>query len=269
MREDFSLLLVVPTFNSFDSLNVLVDSLRCQSYTNWRVVFIDGPSSTSHRQWLDKCCGLDPRFTWFPQSNTATRIYGAMNDGFIVARPDEWILFWGSDDWAANSTVFEDLSYLLNSHTSLSPLPDIVVCQARYVDSDSGLMLRSSIFSRVGLFNSSTFRRKLLFGASLPHQATLFGPGARSYLMSYDSDLKLAADLDYFLKLSKYDDLIVESTDLELVCMSNSGVSGQQTKLRLAEVIYVYRNAFGKLWVFCFISRYLRRLIGKYISSCC
>ena len=31
-----------------------------------------------------------------------------MNQGFQEAKPEEWILFWGSDDWTADSTVLEN-----------------------------------------------------------------------------------------------------------------------------------------------------------------
>ena len=49
---------------------------------------------------------------------------GAMNQGFVFARPEEWMLFWGSDDWAVSSTVLADLpmsSEQLQS-TTMSPI---------------------------------------------------------------------------------------------------------------------------------------------------
>ena len=43
--------------------------------------------------------------------------------------------------------------------------------------------------------------------------------------------------------------------------MSDGGISGKETKLRIKEVILCYKNSFGALWLFPFISRYLRRII--------
>ena len=33
-----------------------------------------------------------------------------MNQGFQEAKPEEWILFWGSDDWTADSTALQQLA---------------------------------------------------------------------------------------------------------------------------------------------------------------
>jgi hypothetical protein len=98
-----------------------------------------------------------------------------------------------------------------------------------------------------------------LFGSTPPHQATLFGPGARQLLSSYAPGFRLSADLDYFLQLSSYPGLRVQCLDLELVHMADGGVSGQQTQRRLGEVRRAYRRAFGWYWWFPFLMRYLRR----------
>ena len=50
--------------------------------------------------------------------------------------------------------------------------------------------------------------------------------------------------------------------DLELVHMSSGGISGQQTQRRLQEVRRAYQRAFGWLWWFPFIARYLRKLFS-------
>jgi len=42
--------------------------------------------------------------------------------------------------------------------------------------------------------------------------------------------------------------------------MDAGGISGQQTQRRLKEVRNAYRRAFGWLWWFPFLSRYIRRL---------
>ncbi len=54
----------------------------------------------------------------------------------------------------------------------------------------------------------------------------------------------------------------MQCLDLELVHMADGGVSGQQTQRRLQEVRRAYRRAFGGLWWFPFLVRYLRRLVS-------
>ena len=116
------------------------------------------------------------------------------------------------------------------------------------------------MFHLSGRLNAPAYRRALLLGSTPPHQATLFGPGARKHLARYAPGFRLSADLDYFLQLSRSNDLIVQCLDLEFVHMAAGGISGQQTLSRLNEVRRAYRRAFGWRWFFPFVARYVRRL---------
>ena len=253
------LFFVIPTLDSFDRLDMLISSLRSQSYANWRLVFVDGPSGEDHRQWLDMCCLSEHRCSWVQQDVKCSGIYGAMNQGFSLAEPDEWILFWGSDDWAAGPHVMAEAVAAIETAT-LSP--DLLICSGRYADLASRSLTRTTVFRSAGLLSSSAYRRSLFFGCTPPHQATLIGPGARRYLACYDTGFLLSADLDYFLRLSCFSDLLIQCIDLEFVHMANDGVSGRQTKLRLREVSRAYQSSFGFLWWFTFTARYLRRLFS-------
>ncbi len=183
-----------------------------------------------------------------------------MNQGFSCSGSADWLLFWGSDDWAATPTVFAELDAVLETAASYGMPPDLLVCRGRYADATSGSLARATIFQSAGVLDTAAFRRALLLGSTPPHQATLFGPGARHRLASYASCFRLSADLDYFLQLSRHPGLRVQSLDLELVHMADGGVSGQQTKRRLQEVRRAYRRAFGWRWWFPFLMRYMRRV---------
>jgi len=187
-----------------------------------------------------------------------------MNRGFVEASSDDWLMFWGSDDWAAGHTVLDQIVACLNLGASQSAIPDLLVCRGRYVHARSGSLARPTFFQAAGLYSSAAFRRALWFGSTPPHQATLFGPGARRQMALYDSTYRLSADLDYFLQLSSYHSLRVECLDLELVHMADAGVSGQQTKRRLQEVRRAYRRAFGWRWWFPFLVRYIKRLASLF-----
>ena len=257
------LLLIVPTLDSHRLLPRLVASLQAQSWPRWRVLFIDGPSGLAHRQALKAICAADSRFAWRPQHPSEPGIYGAMNQGFAAAGPADWLLFWGSDDWAAAPDVLERAASALVA----GPASDLLVCRGRYVargdPEGSGLDRpgRPARFACAPCAAGPAYRRALFRGSTPPHQATLIGPGARARLARYDLDLRLAADLDYFLRLSRREDLRVRVLDLELVAMGEGGVSGVEHRRRLAEVRRAYRRAFGALWPLPFLLRYLRRLV--------
>lgn len=252
--------IIVPTLNSFSLLGKLVRSLQLQTWPHWQLLFIDGPSGAEHRRWLHECCAADLRFDWIEQDPAHPGIFGAMNQGFSCAGPAEWLLFWGSDDWPSSITILAEVVAVLEAAFATGISPDLLVCRGRYVDVTSGSLLRSTVFQPSGLFDTAAYRCALLFGSTPPHQATLFGPGARQRLASYASGFRLSADLDYFLQLSIHPGLLVQSLDLELIHMSDRGVSGQQTQRRLLEVRRAYRRAFGWYWWFPFLMRYVRRL---------
>ncbi len=150
--------------------------------------------------------------------------------------------------------------------------PDILVCRGRYADFNTGILSRSTAFQPEGLLSAAAYRRSLLLGSTPPHQATLYGPGARQRLARYDTGFRLSADLDYFLQLSNPKincscELRVQCLDLELVHMANGGVSCQQTWRRLQEVKRSYKRAFGWLWWLPFIARYLKRIASLVATS--
>jgi glycosyltransferase involved in cell wall biosynthesis len=259
-----SLLIVVPTLNSHGLLPRLLSSLQQQSWPHWRLLFIDGPSGPEHRAWLEHCCAAEPRCRWQEQDPAQPGIFGAMNQGFAAAddstSPADWLLFWGSDDWAAAPSVLAEAVSALETAAARGLLPDLLVCRGRYVDPRSASLARASTFQPAGLLSASAYRRALLLGSTPPHQATLFGPGARQHLARYTPGFRLSADLDYFLQLSRHPGLRVQCTDLELVHMAAGGVSGQHTRRRLQEVRRAYRRAFGWCWWMPFLLRYGRRL---------
>ena len=252
-----SLLIVVPTLNSHQQLSRLFESLRGQVLPNWQLLFIDGPSCTDHREWLKQCCEVEPRCSWIQQSSDEPGIFGAMNLGFASAKSSDWLLFWGSDDWAAAPTVLADAMAALKQSTDVLRLPDLLVCSGRYSNTSTRALGRLCKFSL-----DHSYRRALFLGSTPPHQATLIGPGARARLARYADGFRLSADLDYFLQLSRFDDLRVQCLDLELVHMSSGGISGQQPQRRLQEVRHAYQRAFGWLWWFPFIARYVRRVFS-------
>ena len=260
------LLIVVPTLNSYELLSRLKNSLCAQTYSSWRVVFIDGGSSADHINWLESVCNLDSRFEWFMQSTNHRRIFGAMNQGFNLAHEDEWVLFWGSDDWAPSSTVFEQLIGLVSSFCGSQYSPDLIITSGRYVNSHSSKLGRKTSFGPSTLLRRSEFRKALFHGFSPPHQATLFSPSVRYKVNSYRENFFLAADLDYFLRLSMVPGVMVQVSNLEAVSMADSGVSGKYHLLRTREVIVSYASAFRMLWFFPFLSRYFRRLISLILS---
>ena len=127
--NDLKFLIIVPTLNSYKILWRLINSLEIQTYQYWRVVFVDGNSSYEHISYLNNLKDKDSRFIWVTQEAINKGIYGAMNQGLQYAKNDEWILFWGSDDWAPNKNTFKIIAEKINSFKKIKPY--ILICNGR------------------------------------------------------------------------------------------------------------------------------------------
>jgi glycosyltransferase involved in cell wall biosynthesis len=259
-----SLKVVVPTLNSYHILDKLVDSLLTQTYSNWSVLFVDGHSDPSHLRWLDFCCLRDQRFSWISQSASTCSIFGAMNDGLPEVLDADWILFWGSDDWASSSDVFERLISSITLPLSNTSCPDLIVCQGLYVNPRTLENVRVASFLPYFLVSHLLFRASLFLGRVPPHQATLFSPRVFNLNPAYDPNLRLASDLDFFLRISQFNSLIIHSICLPIVCMSPGGVSSRQPMKRLKEVAMAYARSFGPFFPVPFFLRYFNRILDLY-----
>lgn len=261
----FSILIIVPTLNSYIKLPRLVNSLVNQTFINWKVLFIDGQSHSHHRDWLEMQCQKDPRFQWRQETDSNGGIFAAMNDGLTYANPDDWILFWGSDDMAADHDVFSRINKTLQILKRKSQLPYLYVCSGCYfseTDSQSISLVnltktRHSRFTWRTSFNSSLF-----WGSTPPHQATLFSPIVWNKLRIFDESFQITSDLDFFLRLSSDPKVTIFIDNIILVLMGNSGISAQKNKQRISEVVRSYRNSFGMLWFFPFFMRYTQKIIS-------
>lgn len=247
------LAIVVPTRNSSSLLPRLVRSLQEQTWGFWRVILVDASTIPSERQFLDQLVRSDPRFSWVPQAGDGRAIYGAMNIGFRLLQPDEWALFWGSDDWVSTPWSLQDA---LND--GLLQGCDLLVCRGRYMRPDGDGALRSVRETSFRWFLS--YQLSLLLGSTPPHQCTLIGPGARRLLDRYDDHFCITADLDYFLKLARRGSCRVLTSPVLLIDIAVGGVSGVEHRRRFQEVTVAYRQAFSILWFIPFLLRYLQRL---------
>ena len=255
------ILIIVPTLNSYHLLPKLVKTLQSQSYMKWRVLFVDGNSSKSHREWLYNFCRKNKQFDWIVQKESKG-IFGAMNDGIKYCRKNEWILFWGSDDCCPHKNVFQLLVNKFDLFNKKNDLIDLVICKGRYVNTYNKLGRCSSFENSKTNFiiDGVEFNKFLLNGFSPPHQGVLFSPQIIEANFRYNEKFLIAADLESFLRLSKNNLLKCLVLDLELVQMSDKGVSSRFIFRKLFEVLKAYKISFGNIFLILFFKRYFQRI---------
>jgi len=252
-----SLLFIIPTLNSSHLLPALYQSFVTQTFVLWRVIFVDGNSTSSHQEALQGLCSRDSRFSFISQSSHSHLIYGAMNDGLRHALPHEYVLFWGSDDRAHSIYSLQQIASLIASSSPTASITHFFFATQYFDAQSSG---RPSRFP-AGTFSVRQFRFLMFLGFVPPHQGTVFTPTSTSHL-TYDESFTLAADLSYFLSTSLSKHSHIHSSVSTIVDIGSGGESSRRFLLRIKEVISAYIHAFGPLFWVPFLLRYFLRLLS-------
>lgn len=96
--------IIIPTFNSANTLCRTLDSIISQTFTNWEVLLMDG-ASTDNTIEIAKSY-KDNRIRVFSEPDKG--VYDAMNKGIDKAA-GEWLYFLGSDDYLLNNEVLNQV----------------------------------------------------------------------------------------------------------------------------------------------------------------
>lgn len=252
-------LFIIPTLNSSGNLENLINSLKFQTYSNWRILFIDGKSRSEHQEWLKHACSKDNRLSWVEQQGQKG-IYPAMNYGFKEVKNNEWLIFWGSDDYATDKNMLEMVKNEIEKLNKNGKKVDVIFAKGFYIN-DKKKIIRRSKFNFILNYKFSMF-----LGNCPPHQASFLGPGAIKLVSNYSNHYSLASDLDYFCRLSLFKNLNIFIYDKDIVCMGVGGISQKKNKERFIEVLNIYRKYFGFLFFIPYVLRYILRFYSLLIS---
>ena len=252
-----SILIIVPTKNSTKYLGKLVKSLLDQEDPNWRVIFVDYNSEKFHKDYLKDICERDKRFK-IKKQICKTGIYGAQNIGFKFCNYDEWILFWGADDYASNIKVISNIRKTILKNK----LHDLIIFEGRFVDLKTGKEKSKDHFSKFKTKNllKYNYKKLLFFGFRQSHQGTLINPRLNLKDLIYNEKFNLAADLNFYLDCSNKKNLISKTVNMNIVDIGIGGISRKKHIQRFREVIYIYWKNFNLLFFVPFILRYLKCL---------
>ncbi len=251
----YSILIIVPTKNSLNTIEKLVSSLNKQTEQNWRVIFIDYKSRKIFKDYLRDICQSNKKFSIIEQKSN-TGIYGAMNIGFDLIQKNEWILFWGSDDYAFNNTTIENIIKEIKTHNS----QDLIIFQGIFVNHYTGISNSGNHFSSLDTqnINANKYKNILFKGFRQSHQGTLINPRNNLKSLKYNTKFMLAADLNFYLECTEIKNLKVRIVKKIIVNIGEGGISRRKNIIRFKEVIYIYFIYFRFLFFVPFILRYIK-----------
>lgn len=181
--------IIIPTYNSQDTIKETIASVQKQSLTDWELIIIDDGSSDNTVKLIREI------------DESRIKLVVCENGGVSVARnrgiarcQGEYIAFLDADDlWTENK---------LSSQTKALDLDlqaQVVYSWTKYVDERGELLFAGPRFSYRGDVFKQLLQRNFLLNAS----NILIRRDVLDLVPGFDPELTYAADWDFYLRLAK------------------------------------------------------------------
>lgn len=176
--------IIIPLYNSEQSIRPAIESCINQTYQNIEIIVIDDGSSDNSKQKIEEYI-LSNKIKYFYQSNKERS--AARNHGLDVATGD-YINFLDSDDLLHHNKIEKQLRYLEQNHNFFATYSAV-----EYFDDETGKGI--SILGKG--FKGQSITDDLVLGNYIPIQSVLF----RRNNIRFDESINAVEDWDYFLNI--------------------------------------------------------------------
>jgi len=225
--------IITVNLNNVKGLQQTIDSVLCQTWTDFEWLIIDGGSTDGSRELIETTASSCSKISFWC-SEPDKGIYNAMNKGIVKAKGD-YLLFLNSGDCLVNSGTLENTSTFLNNDY------EIIVGKIQNVD----FQIREPFIAMQHLYKSS-----------LPHQASFISKKSFDKYGFYKESLKIASDWEFFLRVLVRENSSFKILDLTISKMQEGGISSNK------ELSYLERDSI--------ISQYYTsqmRLVFEYANT--
>ena len=206
--------IIIPVLDNLEGLQITVDSIKAQTFSDFEVWIIDGNSSIPIHTYLDT---LEAPFFYLSEKDKG--IYDAMNKGISLAK-GEWLYFLGAGDLLDNENVLGVVSKNLNSKL------DILYGNIRYDTTKFISRFSSLLWIKNSLHHQSVFYNKKLF-TKIKYEITY------EVLADYDFNLDLYSKK---IKAEKIDVMIANCDKEGISKEYNLSLYKAELKLKKAHV---------------------------------
>jgi glycosyltransferase involved in cell wall biosynthesis len=242
--------IVTATFNSLPGLQATVASVAAQTSDDYEHIVVDGGSSDGTQDWLVRA---DPSIRWISEPDDG--IADAMNKG-VKKASGEWILFLHAEDTFATEWSLEEALPALDTEA------DVVSYDVQVFERD---LLR--------VFKSRGFCWHINF-KTIPHQGVFSRRGLFDKLGTFDTNLAISMDYDFFLRAHRQG-ARVDVTNTILSRMPATGVSSMldwaslKERFREERIVQLrhvlgpaHRFMYSMYWPVYLSYRRIRSLVG-------
>jgi glycosyltransferase involved in cell wall biosynthesis len=203
---------VTVVYNGGKTLEDTINSVINQTYDNVEYILIDGGSKDGTLDIIKKY--EDKIAYWVSESDKG--IYDAMNKGIRLASGD-WIHLLNADDYYFNINVLQKAAEYLKDEKK----------------SFYYFTMMQNFFGKIKEYKYHYHYCRLFYSAYLPHPTLFVSSFQYKSLGLYKTNLIIAADHDFILRLCKK--FKANFIDLPLVVMNLSGISSVNMEIGFRE----------------------------------
>lgn len=183
VNNNVFLSVIIPTFNSEENISKCIESVLCQSFSDFEILIMDGGSSDKSIEILKSF--NDDRVKIFSEKDLG--VYDAMNKGILRATGD-WLYFLGSDD------VFYSNDILLKISDKINVCNSDVIYGNVLIDGSCSWANDKEVYAGEFSFNK-------LYKHNICHQSIFYN---RSFILqnelSFNLEFPVSSDWDFNLK---------------------------------------------------------------------
>ena len=197
--------IIIPTFNSINSIKRTLNSIVNQNYQYYEILIIDGLSIDDTLLIVKRYAEIYNQIRYTSEQDNG--IYDAMNKGIELAK-GEWIIFLGSDDYFHDNNVLGDANnYIKNKSVDVLYGDAILLKEGIKYGGEFDLI---RILTKQNLCHQTIFYRKEIFAK----------------LGKYNLKYKIAADWDFNIRCFRHPDIKLTYMNRLIVFFNNiDGIS--------------------------------------------
>ena len=209
--------IITINFNNANGLKKTLESIACQSFTDYEQIIIDGGSTDESVEIIKQFSRkTKQKFIWISERDNG--VYNAQNKG-IQRASGEYCYFLNAGDYLLNETVLNRIfSNKLSSEVIYGNL--VGISEGKIVGTSKGKekVTFLDIYSSLIKHQSSFIKRSLFEKYGL-----------------YDETLKIAADWSFFLKTVGFNGTSLQYIDVDIAYFDINGMSNNNPELCKAE----------------------------------
>lgn len=180
--------IVLPTYNGERFIRESLDSVMAQTFTDWELIIVDDCSADTTPEITEEYAQKDKRIRVI-HNKVNQKLPGALNIGFAASAGE--YLTWTSDDNRYEVEAIEEMYNYLEQHKD-----KFMVCASSRAIDEKGEDISERMGFRIDRYSDERIYSENCVGACFMYRRSVL-----ETVGSYDCDLFLVEDYDYWLRI--------------------------------------------------------------------